>query len=93
MSTIIICVAENASIFMKKLEKIYKLKNGYHKPETYLGMQVKQSEKGSWLLSSTAYLTNVIRELKERLQSVNMKLPTRGPTPLPSNYRAEMDDS
>ena len=89
----IICVAENASIFMKKLEKIYKLKNGYHKPETYLGMQLKQSEKGSWLLSSTAYLTNVIRELKERLQSVNMKLPTRCPTPLPSNYRAEMDDS
>ena len=89
----IICIGKNPEGFMKRLEDLYKLKNGFEEPKTYLGMTLRCAESGSWFLSSESYVKNILRELELRLKGVNMKLPIKVTSPLPSNYRAEKDTS
>jgi hypothetical protein len=88
----VICISHAPKEFMKKLGEAYKLKNGYDKPSTYLGMQLQDTDQG-WLISMKNYILNVIKEQEVKLHTFNMKLPKNCKSVLPSGYRPEVDDS
>jgi len=88
----VICISHAPEEFMKKLAEAYKLKNGYDKPDTYLGMQLKDTDQG-WLVSMNKYILNILKEQEEKLLTFKMKLPKNCKSVLPSGYRPESDDS
>jgi hypothetical protein len=83
---------------MKALEDFYRLKDGFVKPDQYLGAQVKEwrfpenSSKALWALSSYQYVKEAIRNVEENLQSQIKALPKVN-QPLPTDYHPELDIS
>ena len=57
----VIFISENPKEFMQKLSELYKLKDGYSVPKTYLGTDLSKTSAG-WLLSTQSYLANVLDE-------------------------------
>ena len=88
----VICISKFPEEFMKKLSDLYKLKDGYYVPKSYLGMDLSKTSAG-WLLSSQYYLINMLSEWEKKLKECNIDLPKNVGTPLPSSYQPETDDS
>ena len=81
---------------MQALENFYRLKDGYSKPERYLGAEVKQwsfprdNSKSMWALSSSQYVKEAITNIERHLKDLNRKLyPTH--QPMHSDYSPEVD--
>jgi len=92
----LLVLSHQADITMKLLEDFYRLKDGYAKPDRYLGAQVKEwrfpddTVKPVWAISSEQYVKEAIRNVENNLQRQNRKLP-KVYQPLPSNYHPELD--
>jgi len=92
----LLVLSHQADITMKLLEDFYRLKDGYAKPDRYLGAQVKEwrfpddTIKPVWAISSEQYIKEAIRNVENNLQRQNRKLP-KVYQPLPSNYHPELD--
>jgi hypothetical protein len=84
----IICISEKPEVFMKKLEGVYKLKDGYRKPEQFLGMDLQQTNEG-WRISTRRYLENIVKIW----QGNPLWKKRRCDNAFPSQYKAESDKS
>jgi len=87
---------------MKKLEALYKLKNGYSIPKSFLGVDISkfdvQDHRGKetecWGFSCSSYITRIITELEAKLRDeLQYRLPTHAVSPLSTNYHPEIDDT
>jgi hypothetical protein len=84
---------------MKSLEDFYRLKDGYEKPTRYLGAEVIQWKfddditKIRWGLSSSQYVKEAIKNVEAELAKSDLRLPPKTSTPMPLNYRPELDTS
>ena len=88
----IICVSEHPEEFMKALSELYKLKDGWHEPKTYLGMNLSLTDKG-WLISVDKYIGNVLATMSDKAFKRDMSIPKNCKSPLPSGYQPEIDDT
>jgi hypothetical protein len=85
-------------IIMKALEDFYRLKDGFEKPKRYLGADVAEWRFGDdvkprWSLSSSQYVKEAIKNVEAELAKSNLRLPGKASTPMPLNYRPELDTS
>jgi len=88
--------SHDPTYFSIKLTEIYKLKEGFNEPTTFLGAQIPtfeghQGEK-CWGLSSHKYILRVIDELETRLKERQMYL-FKHVSPMDIDYHPEQDKS
>ena len=83
----IMCISHEPHVFMEELKVRYTLKNGYDKPQSYLGVGLRESTDG-WVLSTETYVSNVLQEIEKKY-----KVPTNCQTPSTTNYLPELDTS
>lgn len=92
----LLIISHDPKYFCEKLMEIYKLKQGFEKPGTFLGAELPRFENNSkdtcFGLSSHKYLVRVLEDLETRLDSRGMKLFT-SVSPMDPNYHAETDNS
>jgi hypothetical protein len=91
-------ISHDPVTIMKTMEEFYRLKDGYEKPTRYLGAEVLQwrfpdDDKSRWGFSSNQYVKEAIRNVELDLAKNNLRLPGRISTPMPCNYRPELDTS
>ena len=88
--------SHDPTYFCSRLVEIYKLKEGFNKPTTFLGSEVPSFEgrhgEICWGLSSRNYISRVIKELEERLKSRHMFLYSHV-SPMDQDYHPELDNS
>jgi hypothetical protein len=94
----ILVLSHDPVSIMKGLEDFYRLKDGYGKPTRYLGAEVLQWHfpddlQPKWGLSSHQYVKEAIKNVELELAKHDLRLPRKTSTPLPSNYRPELDTS
>lgn len=81
---------------MKLSEEFYRLKDGYAKPDRYLGAQIKEwrfpenASEVHWAMSSEQYIKEAIKNVEAHLQKHNRGLP-KVHQPLPAHYHTELD--
>lgn len=83
---------------MKTLSKIYRLKEGsVGKPERYLGANVGKYQlpdgRESWSVSARDYLKTAVTNIEENLKKKGERLKANVSSPLPFNYKPELDIS
>jgi hypothetical protein len=85
---------------MDKIGTVYDLRSSTAEPTIYLGADIvkHQLPNGSncWAMSSTTYIKNAITNIRELLREEGKELRTtkqQGQTPLPNNYKPELDQS
>ncbi len=92
----LLVLTHQAEVTMKSLEAFYHLKDGYAKPDRYLGAQIKEwrfpedASKAYWAISSEQYIKEAIRNVEADLQKCNKGLPKEH-QPLPLHYHLELD--
>jgi len=96
----IAAMGANPKAQMDAIEKRFKLKEGsVEEPKLYLGADVEKfiieedPGKHRWALSSTKYTKKALDDVRRKLASEGLKLPTKVTTPLSSGYRPECDAS
>lgn len=94
----LLVLSHNPIAVMKALGDFYRLKDGFEKPKRYLGADVVEWRFGDdsklrWSLSSSQYVKEAIRNVEEELAKSNLRLPGKSSTPMPLNYRPELDTS
>jgi hypothetical protein len=72
---------------MKRLSELYQLKDGYAKPQVYLGMGLQEID-GCWILSAGRYIELVLEDVRKK-----RAIPTNGPTPMKGGCRPDLDKS
>jgi hypothetical protein len=81
---------------MKGLEEFYRLKDGFKRPDLYLGSGVKQwifpdqPNFEYWAISSARYVKEAIKNIELHLQAQNRSL-RKSQQPMLSNYHPEID--
>jgi hypothetical protein len=81
---------------MKGLQEFYRPKDGYHKPNFYLGAEVKdwifleQPDKKFWGLSSARYVKEAIKNIESILHNQGRSL-YKSQQPMASNYHPELN--
>jgi len=92
----LLVLSHQPEITLKLLSKFYRLKDGYAKPDRYLGAQIKEwrfpedTSKTFWAITSEQYVKEAILNVVEKLQAKQRGLP-KVHQPLPSNYHPELD--
>ena len=94
-----LAVSHDPQNIMDVLSKSYELKKGSVKaPEIYLGAEISkyQLKNGRlvWSMSSSQYVKNAVKNVNDMLKEEGRELKTgkkQGKTPLPSNYKPELD--
>jgi hypothetical protein len=82
---------------MKKINEIYRLKEGVGPPDRYLGANVEkvQLQDGSiaWSMNCVDYLKGTIKNVNNMLQEADSALKNcgDGKRPYPSSYRPEIE--
>jgi hypothetical protein len=94
----ILVLSHDPVTIMKGLEDFYRLKDGYEKPTRYLGAEVLQwrfpdDQQPKWALSSHQYVKEAIKNVELALAKFDLRLPKKTSTPMPLNYRLELDTS
>ena len=93
----ILHISHDPSIDMKKINEIYRLKEGVGPPDRYLGANVEkvQLQDGSiaWSMNCVDYLKGAIENVNNMLQEADSALKNcgDGKRPYPSSYRPEID--
>jgi hypothetical protein len=91
----LLVLSHQPEMTMKSLEEFYRLKDGYAKPDRYLGAQIKEwrfpedASKAMWAISSDQYVKEAIQNMETHLLKIERKLP-KVKQPLPSNYHPEL---
>lgn len=92
----------NPQGFMKQVNEVYRLKDGYGRPDRYLGANIERvelSESGDILWSATCrdYVHSAIKNLEETLEAEGKSLKSYSrksqDRPFPSHYKPEVDVS
>ena len=82
---------------LRGLQSVFKLKNDkIAEPDIYLGAQLgKMVVDGyeCWTMSAEKYVLASVRNVEEALEKKGLRLPTKCYTPLPPDYRPELDTS
>lgn len=92
----LLVLSHQLEMIMKSLEEFYRLKDGYTKPDRFLGAQIKEwrfpedASKAIWAISSEQYDKEAIKNVETHLLKTEPKLP-KVKQPLPSNYHPELD--
>ena len=95
----ILAVSKNPKEIMAMLDQHYLIKpESIGPPTRYLGSKIGRftiegDDVVKWTMSAEDYVKNQIKELEKWLHDNNMKLKTRAPSVLPTNYRPELDNS
>lgn len=95
----ILVLSTNPKEIMAKLDQHYLIKpESIGPPTRYLGAKIGRftiegDDNVKWTMSSEEYLKNQIKELEKWLHKHGMKLKTRAPSILPSNYKPELDNT
>ena len=95
----ILAISMNPKEIMAMLDQHYLIKpESIGPPTRYLGakigrFKIEGDDVEKWTISAEDYLKNQIKELEKWLVANNMKLKTRAPSVLPTNYRPEIDTS
>ena len=95
----ILCISHEPSILLQSIRQIFKLKNGFGTPTTFLGMEMKEYEHVSgrkdircWGLGSADYVRRVVKEIEEKAYQFGFKFPTRqAVTPWHHGYDPSFD--
>ena len=82
------------------LTTTFKLKDDkIEAPDVYLGAELAKMTVGSgegiecWTMSADKYVDAAVKNVEESLARIGLRLPTKANTPLPSEYRPEMETS
>jgi hypothetical protein len=92
----VLALSHQEEIIMRGLQEFYRLKDGFHKPDLYLGAKVKewtfpgQPSKTFWALSSSRYVKEAIKNVENKLRDENRSL-YKSQQPMESNYHPELD--
>jgi hypothetical protein len=92
----ILCISHEPQVFMEEVARMYRLKEGSVGPPTrYLGANVGRytlpDGRDVWSLSAHDYLKTVVQNLETTLAQKNEKLKGKASTPLPVDYKPELD--
>ncbi len=91
----VLALSHQGHMIMKGLEDFYRLKDGYHKPDLYLGAEVKewifldQPTTKYWALFSSRYVKEAIKNVASKLQEQERKQ-RKSHQPMASNYHPEL---
>jgi hypothetical protein len=94
----VLCISDNPMETMKGIQRVFKLKDDkIEEPEDYLGMGIKKmtNENGTvcWAIDSEKYCKAAVRNVEEKLAKEGKRLPSKCKTPLPLNYKPELEIS
>jgi hypothetical protein len=96
----ILCLSHKPQEFMDRFGTVYDLRRSTAEPAIYLGANIEKHQlpNGStcWAMSSATYVKNALVNIRELLREEGKELRTtkrRGQTPLPTNYKPELDQS
>ena len=64
-------------------------------PDNYLGASITKLDdvhgNSFWAMSSDQYCSALVKNVKDKLQTKNMRLPSKCPSPFSHGYKPEMD--
>ena len=93
----ILSISVDPEATLKGLQATFKLKDDkIEKPEMYLGAQLDQmfvDGNECWTMSAEKYIQASIKNVESTLAKKGLRLPTKCFTPLPTDYRPELDTS
>ena len=93
----VLCISHDATTPLKEIAEVMKFKkNLIVPPQIYLGARLEKkkiNDRECWTMSSKDYVKAILDNLLERLEKLNMRLPTKVESPMASNYLPELDDS
>jgi Reverse transcriptase (RNA-dependent DNA polymerase) len=93
----ILSISVDPEATLKGLQSTFKLKDDkIEKPDMYLGAQLDQmfvDGAECWTMSAEKYVQASVKNVEDNLAKKGLRLPTKCYTPLPSDYRPELDVS
>ena len=93
----ILSISIDPASTLRGLQATFKLKDDkIEKPEMYLGAQLEQmfvDTTECWTMSAEKYVQASIKNVEAALSKKGLRLPTKCYTPLPTDYRPELDTS
>ena len=91
----ILSISTDPASTLRGLQATFKLKDDkIEKPDMYLGAQLDQmfiDTSECWTMSAEKYVQASIKNVEEALAKKGLRLPTKCYTPLPTDYRPELD--
>ena len=96
----LLCSSERPDMILNAVRKDFQLKEGsVGEPSLFLGADIikwridgtEDPEKIRWGMSSELYCKKAVREVKNELKTIGLKLQSNVKTPLSSGYRPELD--
>jgi hypothetical protein len=93
----ILAIDKDPDAIMKQIGERFKFKNNaVEEPENYLGAKLqkrKLEDTEMWTMSSSTYTDAALKNLDNQLKGTRWTIPKSAPTPLPSDYHPELDDT
>jgi Reverse transcriptase (RNA-dependent DNA polymerase) len=93
----ILSISVDPASTLRGLQTTFKLKDDkIEKPDMYLGAQLGQmfvDTSECWTMSAEKYVQASVKNVEEVLSKKGLRLPTKCYTPLPTEYRPELDTS
>ncbi|KAI2504499.1 hypothetical protein MHU86_9998 [Fragilaria crotonensis] len=93
----VLSIAADPAATLRGLQSVFKLKDDkIAEPDIYLGAQLGKMEVDGhecWTMSAEKYVQASVRNVEESLAKKGLRLPTKCYTPLPPDYRPELDTS
>ncbi|KAI2504254.1 Reverse transcriptase (RNA-dependent DNA polymerase) [Fragilaria crotonensis] len=93
----ILCISDDPKATLLDLTTVFKLKDDkIEPPEIYLGAQLDKMVIGGaecWTMSAEKYVMASVKNVEEALAKRGLRLPSKCYTPLPSDYRPELETS
>ena len=93
----ILCMSDDPRTTLLDLTTVFKLKDDkIEPPDVYLGAQLDKmivNEVECWTMSAEKYVIASVKNVEEALARRALRLPSKCYTPLPSDYRPELEVS
>jgi len=93
----ILAIDKNPDAIMKQIGERFKFKNdAIEEPESYLGAKMQKRKldgQEMWTMSSVTYTDAALKNIEGRLRGTRWTLPRSAPTPLPTDYHPELDET
>ena len=96
----ILAISEDPDAIMKQISEAYDLKKipgqdvPWESPRQYLGADTGyDEERKCWCMGAQTYIDNTLKTVQSKLKEKGLKLNKTASSPLPTNYRPELDMS
>ena len=93
----ILSISDDPKAALTALTSTFKLKDDkIEPPDMYLGAQLGQIQVGDaecWSMSAKKYVESAVKSVEESLAKKGLRLPTKAYTPLPADYKPELETS